>query len=481
MDEKNNMPEAMENLAEIDALMHGFWRETLSPTVFKLWFQDLILQDMNEESAVFSINNDFKRDILQNKHVAVIKLALEHVCGFPMEVFILSSENNKQEDIPQSFYVHRGSSYTDEEKAEKTERTRSEIEGNAIISRYTFENFIIGESNKFAQAACYAVATSYSSSLQRKGEQGSDDSFIYNPLFIYGPSGIGKTHLLYAITNEIKKSNSNVKIVYKTCEDFTNEMVSALKNANMPAFREKYRSADIFLIDDVQFLAHKEAIQDEFFHTFSTLYENEKQIILTSDRPPKDIKPLVERLRTRFEWGLIADIQPPSAELRAAIIRKKAEGYNLSMTQTSIDYLSENLNKNIRQIEGAMKKLSALAAIRAQQPDLDMCRHVVGDMVSGEEPVPLTIERIVRIVSEYYDISAEDIKGKKRSANIVAARHMCIYLIRELTTLSLQDIGEYFDRDHTTVIYSIEKIENEMADNKSTESLIKELIEKIKD
>ena len=481
---ENQVSEAQEgmveaSLKEIDALLHKFWEDHITPTVYKVWFKDLTLQEMNEENAVFSINNDLKKQILQAKHIDVIKLALESVIGFPLEVIVLSTENNKKEEIPQSYYIpHTREVKEDEASARK----RADIEGNSIISKYTFDNFVIGESNKFAQAACWAVATSYSSSLQHKEEDERDSTaFIYNPLFIYGPSGIGKTHLLYAITNEIKKSNRNVRIVYKKCEDFTNEMVYALKSSTMPAFREKYRSADILLIDDVQFIARKEAIQEEFFHTFSALYENEKQIILTSDRPPKDIKPLEDRLRTRFEWGLIADIQPPSAELRAAIIRKKAETYNLSMTETSIDYLTDSLQKNIRQIEGAMKRLSALASIQSQQPNMDMCRHVVGDMVSGEEPTSLTVERIVRTVAETYDLSVEDIKGKKRNANIAAARHMCVYLIRELTSLSLQDIGNYFDRDHTTMYSSIEKIEKEKSENKSTESLIKELIEKIKE
>ena len=467
------------NLKEIDALLHTFWEKHITPLVYKLWFENLKLQEMNEENAVFSIDNDFKRSILQTKHVDTIQLALQHVFGFSLEVIILSTENDKKEEIPQSFYVPHNLPRKEDEKSAKK---RADIEGNSIISKYTFDNFVIGESNKFAQAACWAVATSFSSSLQHKEEDEKDSTaFIYNPLFIYGPSGIGKTHLLYAITNEIKKSNQNVRIVYKKCEDFTNEMVAALKNSTMPAFREKYRSADILLIDDVQFIARKEAIQEEFFHTFSALYENEKQIILTSDRPPKDIKPLEERLRTRFEWGLIADIQPPSAELRAAIIRKKAESFNLRMTETSIDYLTDSLKKNIRQIEGAMKRLSALASIQSQQPDMDMCRHVVGDMITGEEPVSLKVERIIRIVAETYNLSVEDIKGKKRNANIAAARHMCVYLIRELTPLSLQDIGNYFDRDHTTIYNSIEKIEKERVENKSTESLIKELTEKIKE
>lgn len=467
------------NLKEIDALLHKFWEDSITPTVYKLWFENLVLQEMNEENAVFCIDNDFKRDILQKKHTETIKLALEHVFGFSMEVIVLSTENNKREEIPQSYYIPQVHPTREDEEGDKK---RAAIESNSIISKYTFENFVIGESNKFAQAACWAVATSYSSSLQHKEEDERDSTaFIYNPLFIYGPSGIGKTHLLYAITNEIKKSNRNVRIVYKKCEDFTNEMVYALKNASMPAFREKYRSADILLIDDVQFIARKEAIQEEFFHTFSALYENEKQIILTSDRPPKDIKPLEDRLRTRFEWGLIADIQPPSAELRAAIIRKKAEFFNLRMTETSIDYLTESLQENIRQIEGAMKKLSAMASIQSQQPDMDMCRHVVGDMVSSEEPASMKVERILRIVSETYNVPVEEIKGKKRNANIAAARHMCVFLIRELTPLSLQDIGDLFDRDHTTIYSSLEKIEKERIENKSTESLIKELKEKIKE
>ncbi len=313
---------------------------------------------------------------------------------------------------------------------------------------YTFDNFIVGNSNRFAQAACYAVA--------------SNPATSYNPLFIYGPSGLGKTHLLYAITNEVKKKKPDVKIIYIKGEDFTNQFIAALASSTINEFRQKYRNCDMLLIDDIQFIAGKTSTQEEFFHTFNTLYEEHKQIILTSDRPPKDMKTLEDRLKTRFEWGLLADIQPPDLELRIAIIKKKAEQVSITIPEDVLAYLAENLRSNIRQIEGAMKKLGATVFLSGQRITMDTARACISDLLGGEEPVSVTVDKIFAAVYKKYGISKEDLIGQKRSRDIAQARHISIYLIRNITEMSLPNIGKIFGRDHTTIISSIEVVEKRL-------------------
>lgn len=271
-----------------------------------------------------------------------------------------------------------------------------------------------------------------------------------------------------------------MRFVYKKCEEFTNEMIAALKNGTMDRFRDKYRTAEVLLIDDIQFIAGKTSIQEEFFYTFNALYENNKQIILTSDRPPKEINPLEERLCTRFEWGIIADIQPPSEELRHAIIRHKADSLGIVIPEDALAFLTNSLQRNIRQIEGAIKKIHAISSLASVPITLNMCRRAIADIISDSEPSPVTVERICKTVAEYYGVAVEDIKGQKRNANIAMARHMCIFLVRQNTNLSLEEIGEKFDRNHSTVISSIRRIEEEKTSSPATAALIEELTGKIK-
>ena len=313
---------------------------------------------------------------------------------------------------------------------------------------YTFDNFIVGSSNKFAHAACTAVA--------------ANPAMNYNPLFIYGPSGLGKTHLLYAITNEIKRKKPAAKIIYIRGEDFTTQFIEALAAQMTNEFRNKYRSCDVLLIDDIQFIAGKTSTQEEFFHTFNALYEEHKQIILTSDRPPRDMKTLEDRLKTRFEWGLLADIQPPDLELRVAIIKKKAEQVGIIIPEDVLTYLAENLRSNIRQIEGAMKKLGALAFLSGQKITMEVARGCIADLLGGEEPVSVTVDKIFATVYKKYGISKEDLIGKSRSREIAQARHVTIYLIRKITEMSLPNIGKIFNRDHTTALASWETIEKKL-------------------
>lgn len=314
---------------------------------------------------------------------------------------------------------------------------------------YTFDNFIVGSSNKFAHAACLAVA--------------DHPAQNYNPLFIYGPSGLGKTHLLYAITNQLKRKNEHVRVIYIKGENFTNHMIESLTRQAMKEFRDIYRSCDVLLIDDIQFIAGKTSTQEEFFHTFNALYEDGKQIILTSDRPPREIKTLEDRLKTRFEWGLIADIQPPDLELRTAIIKKKADQVNLKIPDDVLAFLAENLRSNIRQIEGAIKKLGAMSFLSGQQINMNVARSCISDLLDGAEPVNVTVDKVFSAVYHRYNIKREDLVSARRTKEIASARHVTVYLIRTITEMSLPNIGKLFNRDHSTILSSLDAVEKRKA------------------
>ena len=332
-------------------------------------------------------------------------------------------------------------------------------------SDYTFDNFIVGSSNKFAHAAAFAVAT-----------RPAND---YNPLFIYGQSGLGKTHLLYAITNELKAKQPNTKIIYVKGEEFTNQLVESIKDQKMERFRAKYRSCDVLLIDDIQFIAGKNSTQEEFFHTFNALYEEHKQIILTSDRPPSDIKTLEYRLKTRFEWGLIADIQPPEFELRLAITRKKAEQAGIHIPDDVCVFLAENLRTNFRQVEGSIRKLRALSFLNGAQITMDMARSCIVELLGGAEPISVTVDKIFASIYKKYGISKEDIKGVRRTKEIAFARHVTAYLIRTITEMSLPNIGKLLGRDYSTIISSIEVIERKLRNDSMFNVEIDELIKEV--
>ena len=443
-------------------------RSLFSPTVFDLWFGDLVLLSLDEEHAVFKINSDFKQNIIQNKYTTVLSDALREVIGFEVDVQIISSE--KKEGISVPNFTREAPSLVPKEKRreipEEEPNIGADIESKKIFSQYTFDNFVVGDSNKFAHAACIAVARNPSTS--------------YNPLFIYGQSGLGKTHLLYAITNEIKNTMPDVKIIYKGGADFTNELVQAIQAGKTKQFRDYYLNADVLLIDDIQFIAGKEQTQEEFFHTFNTLHDADKQIILTSDRPPRDIRTLEERLRTRFEWGLIADVQPPSVELRTAIILKKAEELGIVIPDEAVSYLAQKLKNSIRTIEGAIKKISAVNMLTSTPITLELCKEAIAPILSSSKSENDTIDKIFELISEKYGVSEEDIRSKKRNDNIAKARHLCIYLIRHLTELSLSDIGKIFSRDHATVIASTKFIKGQMDIVPGMESEVNELISTLK-
>ena len=426
----------MDELVYICQTLVDNLRESLKmpETSFNIWFGDLSLKSLSESEAVFLTPNDLRKNILSTKYKDNITDALADIIGFTVAVKF----ETRSKDA--------GNAKKEEAVEEKVEapREKSEFirEKHSLTSEYTFDNFIEGTSNKFAKAACFANEPCY-----------------YNPLFIYGHSGLGKTHLLYAVINHMTDKFPELKIVYRKSEDFINEMIDSIREGRTFEFKEKYRTCDVLLIDDIQFIAGKEAMQEEFFHTFSALYESEKQIILTSDRPPKEIKPLSERLRSRFEGGLIADVQPPSIELRTAIIMKKASDTGLELSDSNIDYLANRLNNNIRQIEGVIKKLYAIYSITGKTIDNEDIESVISVIDPGNIPTETVVERIIFFVAKHYGVTVDTIKSKNKSAVVAEARQVAAYLIREKTNLPYKKIGEILERDHATIMSSIGKVQ----------------------
>ena len=299
-------------------------------------------------------------------------------------------------------------------------------------------------------------------------------------MFIYGPSGLGKTHLLNAIKIEIQKNHPDFNIVYVDCEKFTNETITAIKTATMEQFRQRYRKADVLLIDDIQFLAGKESTQEEFFHTFNTLHNDGRQIVIASDRPAKEIKSLEERLRTRFEWGLTADIQPPDFETRVAIVKRKAELLNLDLPNDVAEYIANHLKQNIRQLEGAVKKLNAYYLLEGIEPCIGVTTTAIKDTLNDSQPIPVTIEKILNEVARTYNVMPSDIRGKKRNANVSAARQMTMYIIREVTGMSMEAIGQEFQRDHSTVVYSIKTMEENIKRDQHLKEMCSDIMKNVR-
>ncbi|MBO7196199.1 MAG: chromosomal replication initiator protein DnaA [Clostridia bacterium] len=467
----------MNELFEISMAMKEELRAKLgSPqSSFDLWFGDFNLTSLDENRAVFSTPTKLRKQILSTRYITLIKETMTDVIGFPVEIEIYSLDEDSGFTPGVITPTENMDKYFEKEALEKSERKEKKIEEilntaatekKSLLDEYTFENFIEGESNKMAKAVCFAVANGMSSD--------------YNPLFLYGHSGLGKTHLLYAIMNHMKKRDPGIKIVYKKSETFINELIDAISSHSTSEFKEKYRSADVLMIDDIQFIAGKESTQEEFFHTFSALYEAEKMIILTSDRPPMEINPLMERLRTRFEWGLVADIQPPSFELRIAIIKKKSKDMGLSIPSHLIDYIAQRLNNNIRQIEGILKKLYAIHSFTGLEITKESIDSVISIVDPGNIPNDAMVEKILLHVSKKYGVSVEDMKSKKKTDRIAGARHVSVYIIRKLTDLSLKEIGKIFGRDYSTVISSINKIDLNIKTVKNYEGEINLLIKEIK-
>ena len=434
----------LDEMKELWETVKSGFSDTLSADTIDLWFGKLKLDGYSDNTLTMSTDSPFKYDIITSRYLERIRSEFSKLLGFDIDVRLKcvekSDASGRSAEHPASPENPSGRVSGPEVRWGSTMPTYN--------FEYTFDNFIVGNSNRFAHAACTAVAAA--------------PAMNYNPLFIYGPSGLGKTHLLYAIVNEVKKTKADLSVIYIKAEDFTNQLIEAMGAAMMTEFRNKYRSCDLLLIDDIQFIAGKNSTQEEFFNTFNALYEDHKQIILTSDRPPREIKTLEERLKTRFEWGLLADIQPPDLELRIAIIQKKAEQVGIELGEDVLTFLAENLRSNIRQIEGAIKKLGATSFLAGTPVTLEVAEGCINDLLDGETPVSVTVDKIFAAVCTKYGVKREDLTGPKRTKEIAFARHSAIFLIRSITDMSLPNIGKIFNRDHSTVLSSVSIIEKRL-------------------
>ena len=417
--------------------------DTIADVTYNLFFDDLEPVDFSNDTAVLQTTSDFKQGILAGKYADLLQKNFEKLLGFPVQVEI-KVKNQKEE----------------------TSAFPSVTPGKN--EEYTFDTFVVGAENKFAYAACQRVA--------------KDPGTIYNPLFIYGRSGLGKTHLLMATQNEIRKNNPDANILYTTSENFTNDMVSFLAQKNMEEFHNKYRTVDVLLIDDVQFLQNKMGFQEEFFHTFNALTQVGKQVILTSDRPPREIDTLTDRLRNRFESGLLADIQPPDIETRMAIVKKKAQQFQMELSPQIVEYVAEKLKNNIRQLEGAVKKIFAMSSLTGNAPTIDMAEEAIRDVQTDNMPVGVKTEKIIEYIANFYGITPADITSNKKNANIALARQVTVYVLREITGQTLQMIGEAIGgKNHSTINYSISLVEKKMRNEPSFKNTVFEIINNLQE
>ena len=461
----------MDYLAEIKeiwSMVQDKMKQQLGTTAMNLWFGDVEIISFSNYTLTLMTSTEFKMQIIKEKYLSQLEEIFKDLMGFHISIEVISKNHAVNVDKIKN---QISSEDIVPDRAENTDHSEAPtVLGSTMPTvnfEYTFDNFIVGSSNKFAHAACIAVA-----------DKPAQD---YNPLFIYGPSGLGKTHLLYAVTNEIKTKNPFANIIYIKGEDFTNQMIESLAKKSMAKFRDKYRTCDVLLIDDIQFIAGKESTQEEFFHTFNALYEEGKQIILTSDRPPKDIKTLEDRLKTRFEWGLIADIQPPDLELRIAIFKNKISQAGITISDEIITYLAENLRSHIRQIEGAVKKLVAIKFLSGSEITMDIAKNCMTELLGGAEPVNVTVDKIFAAIEKKYDVGKSELVGKSRVKDVAQARHVAIYLVRTITEMSLPNIGKLFNRDHSTVISSVDTIEKKISASPAIEIEINDLIKEIKE
>ena len=413
----------MYSSAYVWAKVLSHMEERLGSVTLSACFDDAEVVELNEDNLILYSPSDFRRDIIQRRYTGYIQDALKEIFNSDSKLLVLGDE---------------------ELNARKTRgKTPHSMDFNP---QFTFDNFVVGPSNRFAHSAAIAVS-------KTPGQ-------VYNPLFIYGPPGVGKTHLLYAIANGIRKQNPSANIVYIKGDQFTNELIAAIQSGKNIEFRSKYREADLFLVDDIQFIAGKESTQEEFFHTFNKLYEEHKQIVLTSDRKPDDMLTLEDRLRSRFLWGLTADINPPDYETRVAILKNKAQQLGLSLDDDVCNYIAINITNNVRQIEGTVKKILAYRDLNNMPLDLPNISRAIDDMFKSEGNALPTPSLIISQVCKFYNVDEAILRSTKKSKGVAEPRQIAMYLIRKLTNLSLPDIGREFARDHTTVIYAVDKITN---------------------
>ncbi len=437
----------MDSFSDAWGVICEYCKTKITEVAYKMWISRIepIELDFDGGKTTLMVPNEFHKDTLERCYSTLLDDAFKEIFGRTFEVCLITPEEKKI-TIPESSSSESGSIYD-----------------------YTFSNFIVGPSNTFAHAAAMAVAA-------KPAEN-------YNPLLIYGSSGLGKTHLLYAIGNEIKKNNPDMRIQYAKGDEFINELVQAISTATTAEFKDKYRHADVLLVDDVQFIAGKNSTQEEFFHTFNALYEDHKQIVLISDRPPKDMKVLDERLRSRFESGLLADLQPPDIETRIAIIKKKATLLEVPISDELVEYIAQKIKSNVRQLEGVVKKLKARYLLNNDKITQAVVSEAISDILNNDSTPEHTVKKIIDEVARTFGVSAEDLRSKKsRKAESKNPRHIAIYITRELTGMSMVDIGKEFGNlHHSTIVYTIKKVEDLMQVDSNLHETVSDIIKNIRD
>ena len=435
--------------------------EKMPDVAIKTWLNTMTPVSFDGENAIFSVLTGFQKDIVMNKYAEPLKEAFSEMLGLNVNIIINVNSTDSEPTAPIP---------TEEE----LEKKNAELEQSYKFANYdyTFDTFIEGPSNSFALACSKSVAKNC----------GESDVSGYNPLFIYGPSGMGKTHLITAIANEVRITRPEYNIVYITSETFGNDLIAAIQKNQISDFHEKYRNADMLLIDDIQFFAGKERMQEEFFHTFYKLHQEGKQIVITSDKPPKELITLEARLRTRFEGGLIADISAPDFETRLAIITRKSELLELKMPAEVSEFMANRLKSNIRQLEGAVLRLKALNHFAGSPITISMAQSVIRDVLTDEQPIPITVEKIINEVSTVYGVSPDDLRSNKRSQQISIARKVAIYVVREITDMPLASIGtEFGGRDHSTIVYSVNSVVAAIQKDSNLNNLVNDIIKNIRD
>ena len=435
----------MNSLSDVWKTVLDRLRKQLSDTTINTWFDEVTVVTMEDSALVLHCGNTFKKTTIEKRFVPQIKEALRDIFSSDLEVKLLDDEqlsayHGVRPDHPDTL---------------------------ADSEAFTFETYVVGPQNKMAYAAARSVAEKPAGS--------------FNPLFIYGDSGLGKTHLLHAIARQTKRLRPESSIVLVKGVDFTNELIDAIRGGTTSDFRNKYQKESLLLVDDIQFIAGKESTQEEFFHTFNSLHDAHKQIVIASDRPAKEIKSLEERLRTRFEWGLTADVQPPDFETRVAIVKRKAELLHLDLPEDVAEFIANHLKNNIRQLEGAVKKLNAYYMLEGIQPVISVAQNAIKDILNETQPVPVTIEKIIGEVSRTFNVSPADIRGTKRNANVASARRVAIYILREVTGMSMEEIGrEFSGRDHSTIVYSLKTMERDMKNDQHLRETVSDIIKNVK-
>lgn len=450
----------MENLQDL-------WNRTLaeiekkvSKPSFETWLKSTEAHSIQGDQLIVVAPNVFARDWLETRYRKIVAETIYDLTGSELEIRFITPSHQQIEDVDISLAFQK--------QQQREPHTQEPNQNQSMLNpKYTFDTFVIGAGNRFAHAASLAVAEA--------------PAKAYNPLFIYGGVGLGKTHLMHAIGHYILEHQPDSKVVYISSEKFTNEFINAIRDNKTVEFRNKYRNVDILLIDDIQFLAGKEQTQEEFFHTFNTLHEEHKQIVISSDRPPKEIPTLEDRLRSRFEWGLITDITPPDLETRIAILRKKAKAENLDIPNEVMVYIAKQIDTNIRELEGALIRVVAYSSLVNQDITEELAIEALKDIIPVNKPRLITISHIQQVVADYYQLKVEDLKAKKRTKTVAFPRQIAMYLARELTDASLPNIGrEFGGRDHTTVLHAQEKIKKELLQDVELQKTVKELTEKIK-